>query len=329
HACHTNEMPEMGGLRKKMPWTAGTMLIGCLTISGAGIPLLIGLSGYYSKDYIIAQALSFKAINPQHAWLYYAAVVGAAITACYMFRLWYMTFAGQPRDKHVYEHAHESPREMTGPLVVLAVFAVIVGWNLPFTDLGLEPLLEQARPEVTVHPAAGVLTKVNYPAEHVGHTDHAIHVNAGLIAFAMAAVGFLLATVFYGLRKLDPEDTRKQFAPLHRFLVNKWWFDELYRFVFVRPVLTVSGWISTVDKRGIDWVADGSAKVVTMVSRVDDWIDRTFVDGLIERIATSTYAVGMKLRFVQTGNLRQYVVWIAVGTVGLFVLVSVYWNYTL
>ncbi len=329
HACHTNEMPEMGGLRKKMPWTAGTMLVGCLAISGAGIPLLIGLSGYYSKDYIIAQALSFKALNPQHAWLYYAPVVGAAITACYMFRLWYMTFAGKPRDEHVYEHAHESPRTMVVPLVVLAVFAVVVGWNVPFTELGLEPLLEQARPAVTVHPAASELTNVAYPAEHVGHTDHAIHVNAGLIAFAMAATGFLLATVFYGLRKLDPEDARKQFAPLHRFLLNKWWFDELYAFLFIRPTLKVSGWVSAIDKRGIDWVTDNSARAVKAVSRIDDWIDRTFVDGLIDRVAAWTYALGLKLRTVQTGNLRQYVVWIAVGTVGLFVLVSLYWNYTL
>ena len=214
------------------------------------------------------------------------------------------------------------------PRFVLAVFAVVVGWNLPFTELGLEPLLEQASPEFTVHPAASELTEVNYPAEHVGHTDHGIHLGATWIAFAMAAAGFLLATVFYGLRKLDPEDARRQFAPLHRFLLNKWWFDELYAFLFVRPALKVSGWVAEIDKQGIDWVADGAAKTTAWVSRIDDWIDRTFVDGLIDRFAAWTYAVGLKLRSVQTGNLRQYVVWIAVGTVGLFVLVSLYWNYT-
>ena len=136
HACHTNDMTKMGGLRKKMPWTAYTMLAGCLAIIGAGVPFSIGLSGHYSKDAILAQALSFKAINPSYGWLFYVAAAGAAITAFYMFRLWYMTFAGEPRDHHVYEHAHESPRIMYYPLVVLAVFAVGVGWSPilhPFT----------------------------------------------------------------------------------------------------------------------------------------------------------------------------------------------------
>ena len=96
HACGTNEMPEMGGLRRKMPFTAFTMLIGCLAISGAGIPTLIGLSGFYSKDMIVAQAFSF--------W-HGQCRPGADILLCragrggdygfYMFRLWYMTFAGR------------------------------------------------------------------------------------------------------------------------------------------------------------------------------------------------------------------------------------------
>ncbi len=136
----------MGGLRKKMPWTAGTMLVGCLAISGAGVPLLVGLSGYYSKDRILAQALSFGHANPLHGWIFWVAVAGAAMTAFYMFRLWYLTFAGQPRDEHVYQHAHESPWTMVVPLVVLAVLAVFAGGNLLGTNLGLEPLLEQARP---------------------------------------------------------------------------------------------------------------------------------------------------------------------------------------
>ena len=91
---------------------------------------MIGFSGYYSKDAIIAQALSFKQANsnPWCGAFYYVAAGGAAITAFYMFRLWYMTFAGKPRDHHVYEHAHESPKVMYVPLVILAVFALVVGW---------------------------------------------------------------------------------------------------------------------------------------------------------------------------------------------------------
>ncbi|MCA9172591.1 MAG: hypothetical protein KDB23_33230, partial [Planctomycetales bacterium] len=104
HAVHTNEMTEMGGLRKKMPWTAYTMLVGCLAIAGAGVPFLIGFSGYYSKDAILEQALSFQLANPGWGSIFFvAAAGGAAITAFYMFRLWYLTFAGEPRNKERYD----------------------------------------------------------------------------------------------------------------------------------------------------------------------------------------------------------------------------------
>jgi NADH:ubiquinone oxidoreductase subunit 5 (subunit L)/multisubunit Na+/H+ antiporter MnhA subunit len=131
HAVHTNEMTAMGGLRKKMPITAYTMLIGCLAIAGAGIPFVIGFSGYYSKDMILEQAFSFLQVNgPGWGVLFFVASAGgAAITAFYMFRMWYMTFAGKPRDAHRYDHAHESPAVMTTPLLILAVLAIVVAWR--------------------------------------------------------------------------------------------------------------------------------------------------------------------------------------------------------
>ncbi len=328
HACHTNEMPQMGGLLKKMPYTGWTMLVGCLAIAGAGIPPLLGfggggLSGYYSKDYIIAQAMSFKQVNPGHAWLFHAAVVGAAITAFYMFRMWYMTFVGKPRDEHIYAHAHESPKTMYVPLIILATMATIAGWNLLGTPWGLEPLLEQARPLGT--ETGGVSAMVTQPPEALIH-GHDIHVSAGWTAFTAALIGFGFATLFYGVRKLDAEDARKTFAPIHRFLLNKWWFDELYERIFIRPVMRISGWITAIDQRGLDWLADNSARLVRGVARIDAWIDRVFVDGLIHLTARWTHAVGLKLREVQTGSLRQYVMFLAVGLVALFILISMYWN---
>jgi NADH-quinone oxidoreductase subunit L len=332
HATGTNEMPQMGGLRKKMPWTAGTMLVGCLAIAGAGIPTLaIGLSGYYSKDAILAQALSFKIANPVHGYFFVFAVLGAAITSFYMFRLWYMTFAGQPRDEHVYHHAHESPWVMVGPLVVLAFFAVVAGGTLTHLgNLGFVPLLEQARPAGTEEGMSAGWTApiANFRAEHESHAAE-IHGPAELWAFGSALAGFLLATVFYGLRKLDPDDVRRQFSAIYRFLVHKWWFDELYGTLFVRPTLRVSGWIAACDKRGIDGLVDGMARAVALVSRIDAWIDRTFVDGLVNGIAHATYAAGLRLRAVQSGNLRQYVMWLAVGTVALFLIISFLWNWSL
>ena len=296
-----------------------------MAIIGAGVPLTpFGFSGYYSKDSIIAQALSFKGDNPLHGWMFYAAVIGAGMTAFYMFRLWYLTFAGEPRDRHVHQHAHESPRVMIVPLVILAAFAVAVGWNV--LGAGLEPLLEQSRPEGTAEGASAGSPLVHHPPEHHIHKEE-IHVPATLTAFATALAGFILATLFYGVRKLDPADARGTFAPIHRFLLNKWWFDELYDLIFVRPVLLISRWVAVVDRKAIDWVADNLARAVVAISRLDDWIDRVFVDGLVNQTARWTYAVALKLRTVQTGNLRQYVMMLVVGVVGLFVLISLYWSY--
>ncbi len=338
HACGTNEMPEMGGLRRKMPITSITMLIGCLAIAGAGIPTIfgmdgIGLSGFHSKDCIMAQGLLFSTANPGFGSIFfYAALIGAGMTSFYMFRMWYMTFAGSPRDKHVHSHAHESPLSMTGPLMVLAVLAVVAAWELPGTELGLKPLLEQARPVGTVEGVAGgiLLPNVAMPAEHLAHDPAAgIGVKAEWSAFAVALLGFGIATAFYGLRRFDPADARRTFSPLYKLFIHKWWFDELYALLFIRPVLRISDWVETIDKRVIDWLADNSARAVAAVARLDDWIDRIFVDNTVNLLARWTYATGVWLRRLQTGNIRQYVMWLGAGLVGLFVLMSLYWNYAM
>ncbi|MEN6405874.1 MAG: NADH-quinone oxidoreductase subunit L [Thermoguttaceae bacterium] len=330
HACDTNEMPQMGGLRKKMPVTAYTMLVGCLAIAGAGIPMVIGLSGFYSKDCIIAQALSFRLQNPVLGGLfYYASLLGAGMTAFYMFRMWFLTFAGRPRDERVYAHAHESPRLMTVPLVILAIPAAIVAWSVPGTHWGLDTLLQQARPAGIDGASGGQFWPgVVMPAESVSHLNHAISGAAEWSAIGVALTGFLVAVAFYGLRRWNANDVRRMFSPIYWFLVHKWWFDELYAFLFVRPVLCVSRWVAIVDQRGIDWLVDGSARLVHGVAILDDWIDRLLVDSLVNALARRTYALGIRLRAIQTGSIRQYVVWIAVGVVGLFVLMSFYWNVT-
>jgi NADH-quinone oxidoreductase subunit L len=335
HACHTNDMTQMGGLRKKMPWTAYTMLVGCLAIMGAGIPFSIGLSGHYSKDSILAQALSFQASNPMFGWLFYVAAGGAAVTSFYMFRLWFMTFAGPPRDKHIYEHAHESPKVMYYPLVILAAFAIGVGWstNTFYLDrllgnFGVQELLEQARPLGTVDAAHGVLlTHLVHPSEHASHLNQ-FHVPAELIAVTTALVGFALAVVFYGWRILNPSEVRAQFRPIYDFLIHKWYFDELYNAIVVQPVLFVARRVAEFDKRVIDGIIDGLAVWVRMAARLDDLFDRYFVDGFVDAASNWIYGVGVWFHGAQTGRLRQYVMFIIVGTVALFVLITFYLNST-
>ena len=322
HACHTNDMRKMGGLAKVMPWTAGTMLVGCLAIIGAGVPFVIGLSGYYSKDAILAQALSFAQVNPAHSILFLAVAGGAFLTAFYMFRLWFMTFAGEPRDHHVAEHAHESPAVMVWPLVVLAVLAVISGWTLP-GGFGLANLLEQARPAGTEPTTTGgfLLGSLTYPAEHDSHAP-AIHATATMTAFSTALAGVVLAAVMYLWRIVSPALVAGLFKPVYSFLVHRWYVDELYHAAFVTPALGIAKLASGVDRNVIDRIIDGVAWSARQLAGIDAWIDRTLVDGLVNATASATWNAGIELKRLQTGRLRQYVMFIVVGTVALFVLAS-------
>ena len=322
HACHTNDMRKMGGLARVMPWTAGTMLVGCLAIIGAGVPFVIGLSGYYSKDAILAQALSFSRANPAHSILYLAVAGGAFLTAFYMFRLWFMTFAGEPRDHHVADHAHESPNVMVAPLVVLAVLAVVAGWTLP-GGFGLPNLLEQARPAGTGETTTGgfVFGGLTVPAEHESH-EGAIHVTATLTAFTTAAAGVLLAAAMYLWRIISPAAVAGLFRPVYAFLAGRWYFDELYHAIFVLPVLGISQLASGTDRGVIDRIIDGLAWAARQLAGIDAWIDRTIVDGLVNATASATWNAGLELKKMQTGHLRQYVMFIVVGTVALFVLAT-------
>jgi NADH:ubiquinone oxidoreductase subunit 5 (subunit L)/multisubunit Na+/H+ antiporter MnhA subunit len=323
HACHTNDMRKMGGLLRVMPWTGFTMLAGCLAIIGAGIPFVVGLSGYYSKDSILAQALSFSQANPSHWILFWAVGGGAFLTAFYMFRLWFMTFMGEPRDHHVAEHAHESPNVMVAPLAVLAVLAVIAGWTLP-GGLGIANLLEQARPAGTSEAMTGGFAfgqTLTFPAEHESHAG-AIHVTATWTAFSTALGGVLLAAAMYLWKVISPATVATIFRPLYAFLAGRWYFDELYDVVFVKPVLGIASFASWIDRNLIDTFINGIAWTARRFAGVDAWIDRTLVDGLVNATAEVTWNTGLKLRGLQTGRLRQYVLFIVVGTVALFVAAS-------
>jgi len=341
HAVHSNEMTDMGGLLKKMPITAITMLIGCLAIIGAGIPLVIGLSGYYSKDAILAQALSFAGVNDS-GWMqmmFFVAAGGASITAFYMFRLWFMTFVGKPRDEHRYDHAHESPKTMTYPLLVTSFFAIFVATPLTSLDMADAPLtaaLTASRPtsdhdamyaKNKVEGEAQAATWLTIPAEHDSHVGTiggmSIHVLAGLIAFFTAMGGLALACCLYWWKLVNPAEVRDMFKPIYRFLLNKWWFDELYDKIFVKPTFFMSRLISGVDKNVIDRLIDNiAAGTRWFCTGFDTWIDRLFVDGTVNWVARKTHAVGLALRGLQTGKIRQYVVLIVVGTVALFVIAT-------
>lgn len=307
----------MGGLWRKMPITAFAMLVGVIAISGLAIPgTAIAFSGYHSKDAIVATALSFSSLNSEHFLLFLIPLITAGITAFYMFRLWFYTFAGTPRDKELYDHVHESPAVMTGPLVVLALFAAgcAIGGEHGFL---FNSLLE-SEPVGTEHGlAAAEGSTLVLPSRH---QIHEVHGEAGSYALLVAGLGTFLAYVLYGLRLIDPGEIKRQFSSLHRFLVEKWQFDRLYAVMFEGPVHVVAGWCAWADREVIDRILHGSVRSALDVSRWDRKFDEGVIDGLVNLVGSVVFNIGRAFRGLQTGRLRQYVMFIAVGVLTLFVL---------
>lgn len=327
HGCHhEQEMTRMGGLWRKMPWTAFTMLVGVIAICGLAIPGIsvpglgaLAFSGYHSKDAIIATGLTFLSQNPQHFLLFLLPLITAGITAFYMFRLWFMTFAGEPRDRHVYDHAHESPWVMVAPLVVLSFFAVFVAFGVPTGEDGpLAGLLLTAEP---AHVAAGIEGGGQIGLNLPGHEAiRAKHATAGAVALLIAVLGVLVSWLFYARKAVDPAAIRTQFAGLHGFLAEKWQFDNLYDTMFVHPVHVVGRWAQAFDRVAIDGFLHGLSKGTVWVCRLDRLFDEAVIDRFVNVLGDATFAVGRSFRRIQTGQLRQYVMFIAAGVVCLFVL---------
>jgi NADH-quinone oxidoreductase subunit L len=329
YGCHhEQDMRKMGGLYPKMKITALTMLVGVLAI--AGIPLF---SGWYSKDSILAQAAGFAYVHREHMLLFLLPLVTAGLTTFYMFRMWYMTFAGTPRDHHVYEHATESPWMMTAPLVALAVCSLAVAWGWPIWDAKaswLEHQLHHAQPRSVVADFGHVLDEhetfpgIDEPeAElNVRQKAHEYHEVAGAMALGLVGLGILFASLMYLYGKLDPEEARQQALGLNTFLAHKWYFDELYSVAVVRPALAVSHAFKWFDLTVIDGIIHGVARLTVRVSRWDGRFDNLVVDGLVNLVGNVTYRIGSSFRGVQTGALRSYVLFLALAAVGLFVVLS-------
>lgn len=324
YGCHhEQEMPKMGGLWRKMPITAFTMLVGVIAISGLAIPWFVGksslfaFSGYFSKDAVVATSLAFVKGNPSHFLLFIMPLLTAGITAFYMFRLWFYTFAGKPRDQHIYDHCHESPWIMTGPLLALSLFAA-------FCASGGErgPLYLLITGDQPAHVHHGIVastagSSLTMPSQHA---IHAVHDTAGAFALIAAATGTLIAWLLYGTTMVNVAEIKRQLSGVHGFLTNKWHFDELYDGLFVNPSHVVGKCCAWIDKTVFDGILHGSAKVMMFVSKWDKIFDEAIVDGLVNLMANWTYAFGSSLRVIQTGRLRQYVMFIVVGVVALFAI---------
>jgi NADH-quinone oxidoreductase subunit L len=316
YGCHhVQDMSRMGGLFPKMKITALTMLAGCLAI--AGIPFF---SGWYSKDAILVAALSFVHQRPQHALLFILPLLTAGITTFYMFRMWFLTFTGKPRDHHVYEHAHETPWLMTVPLLVLAVCAVGVAWGVPVGEQGyaeasvLEHQIHHGTPG-SLAADFGIIVE-DLAVKRFGH-----HEMAGNLALLTVAVGLFFAYLMYYRGWLSAAEGEEQYPAVYRFLQNKWYFDEFYSAALVRPALVVATWCRNFDAYVIDGILHLTARANLGLSRWSGMFDRGVVDGLVNVMADAWYGIGGWLRTWQTGYIRSYVLFLAIAAVAIWVFV--------
>lgn len=292
---HEQDMRNYGGLKKAMPYTFWAMMIGTLAITGVGIPLThFGFAGFLSKDAVIESAFA----GTMGGYAFWMLVIAALFTSFYSWRLMFLTFFGEARgNKKTHAHANESPKVMLVPLAVLAVGAIFSGmvWYKPF--FGDEHKVEvffgiveddkkpgghaatftliapayaateekddhgEAKGEVGVTDKLGKGAIYMAPSNHVLHDAHYVPTWVRLSPFIAMLIGFITAYLFYMTKMNLPRRVADTNPTLYRFLLNKWYFDEIYDIIFVKP----AQWIGhQFWKKGDGKIIDGSINGVAM-----------------------------------------------------------------
>jgi NADH-quinone oxidoreductase subunit L len=305
-AHHSFDMKQdMGGLRKHMPVTFWTFIIGSVALAG-----IFPFAGFWSKDEILATAdqASFDTFLV-------VGLVGAFMTAAYMTRCVYLTFFGEYRG---HGHPHESGRVLTVPLVILAAFAVITGFANAHADpFNLEHFAEYVEPVATYFPIADIVT----PEFH--NLTAVISVTAALLGFGITLAYYTgRLPVLYGLTKRN-----RTAATGYAFLENKYYLDHLYTNIVVegikRPIARVAYWI---DQHVVDGAVNGVGRGARDAARgAYDFVDQQVVDGAINGIADTTGDTGNLLRYVQSGRVQRYAL-VLFAAVGLLSLALVLFN---
>ena len=287
----------MGGLRKKIPWTFWTYLMGTLAL--AGIPIW---AGFWSKDEILADAFKH---NPLVFWMLAAA---AFFTAFYMGRQIWLVFFGKPRH-HAAEVAKESPWNVLLPLVVLAVLSVVGGFmNLPFDGF---------------HQFGHWLGyTIDYATGHV-HAPLPFNITVATSATLSALVAIGISWLIYGRKPLEAgeKDPLTRLGLLFKGMNEKWWFDEAYDFLIIRPYK----WLAKFLAETIDWnfwhdwfhdkgIADNFRRLARFLA---DPIDLGVIDGIANRLGKTAKRSGSLLSKLQTGFVRNYALAVFAGVVAI------------
>jgi NADH-quinone oxidoreductase subunit L len=289
------DMRKMGGLRKRIPVTFWTMTMGVFAIAG-----IIPWAGFFSKDEILYQA--FISPNPLGKLLWFVGLFTAGLTAFYMFRLWFKTFFGAERfeehaeahhghdahaghdshDTHGHQGVHESPWVMLFPLVVLAILSVIGGWVGIPAALGGHNEIEHFLDPVFSYPAVTELPTSTAPV------SHALELTLACVSLATAGFGILVAWFLYIKNPGSSTALANRFKPVYTLVENKFYIDEIYDAVLVQPLLMATNLVLAT-------------------------FDFLIVGGIPSGTAAGVRGLGALTRRMQSGNIRSYAGWLALG----------------
>jgi NADH-quinone oxidoreductase subunit L len=315
------DMRNMGGLRKRIPITFYTMSAGVLAISG-----IWPFAGFFSKDEILYQ--TFISPNPLHIILWLVGLLTAGLTSFYMFRLWFKTFFGEPRfsehphddlhthgaavhssetstlvleadpePTHAHTHSvHESPLVMTIPLILLAILSIIGGWvGIPAALGGHNEFEHFLAPVFAPVLASGVTVSFTNPVDP-GYS-RALELTLAFVSLLTAALGFFIAYLFYYRKPGTAAELAKKFAPIYNLVNHKYWVDEIYGRLIITPLLVLS-------RIGLNGLIDGG-----------------IIQGTGSGLAATTRGGSWLARRIQSGNIRSYAGWLAIGAAAVIAIV--------
>jgi len=306
HDTDPQDMRNMGGFREKMPITYYSMLISTLAI--AGVPLF---SGFLSKDAILAGTLAFAQQNPGHFLLPLLGFSAAAITAFYMFRLIFMTFQGKPNMKNIFKDIHESPKEMTGPIVLLGALSFFIFYTLPSN---FNPIKDKGWFKDLIVPRNSAVPGSLTANEIAEYAHHAHYLAMGL-SLLVAAAGILLAVLMYQRQSISAEKLANKFGFLYHWSYNKFYFDENYNRYLYQPFLRLANSISWLDWEFYDkYFINGFGKLTKLFSKISGKFDYDGIDqGLVDGFGRVSAVSGNFLRNIQTGRLQNYLLYVVAG----------------
>jgi NADH-quinone oxidoreductase subunit L len=310
HQTDAQDIRNMGGLRKRMPITFWTFVIYTLAISG--VPLT---SGFLSKDEILAGTLAFGGFTG-HLFVPIIGFLVVGLTAFYMFRLVILTFLGEHADPHRLDHVQESPKVMTIPLIVLALLSFFFIFSFDPTGGTKGWLAHAVERPLSVVPS----TIAPVPGAEFEEALHRSHYTTMAISLLVAGLGILLAFATYYWKRISADRVAASLKPVHIFLLNKWYFDELYQGVVVNGLHGLTAVLRWIDDTIIDGAVNGAAWLGRVVSTVSGKVDSGVVDGIVNSTAYVSGFFGLVLRKFQTGRVQTYVLY-AVLSVMVFYFV--------